>query len=728
MRQNLPNPVEDGLVEGFEAFATAINIPLFNDICAFIEKTTAADTTVVIRELRENHLWYSQSMNEGIQELYGFRYLGELLERFEERASSDIRDIRAIALAMAYTKDLLTVDMFVGNQKNVFIRKVKALASGDIYLTGALYLLDKDTIGGQALLDALSQAKHQRTEELIFVMSLYDDFAQAFGTYKPQLLDLLGASRSMPVIGNMGILSWLIGRLHSIIKQHRTKDMALFRALVALPTSFVKSGDKHHGFLLANGYTPDEIIYANALALLYRPIRDTINAHSIVAEKIVMEMCRTFINSEATHSQGTYAYLAWLLVAYNSFEIKYKGYKGITDAIKQDIRLTNPQTFIWLYRINRTLDVFHFDILTEKWDVLARELDSEAYRALFDKHLTSHLDDKAEQINRRISKYDSLTGLSYLASFDIEFSYDRTEAFSLLVEKGFVKLIDSFTSRNGHETKNESAKTLPIIEYIAYYIKGIHSKEAFDFFKFLIDQYGIGGLNETLRFESYRSNAISFIDWFYHGPSTSYGDKSARFDVKRSFLSDDEHKELVGWLGACVYRYSPDKYVGFVTLMLLDPFIRSLYTTLELRHAYDMIRNLDDETVKQYSGSLRSMFLSEDEQQAEREAEAARKAERERLAVLERAKEMRAEFEKETDGSFHSMLKYLDYHKYTFRGRDEAMVIAHEHLNAFLKAKAFVMGADETGNFAEVCGQLIKAGVLSIAEFREHLSSVKEEG
>lgn len=725
MRQKLSSPVEDGLIEGFDAFTTAVSIPLFNDICAFIEKTTAADTTVVIRELRANHLWFSHSTNDNIQEQYGFRYLGELLERFEERAGSDIRDIRAIALAIAHTKDLLTDDMFVGNQKHVFIRKLKALAPGDIYLTGALYLLDKDTIGGHALLDALSRVQYRRTEELVFVMSLYADFAQAFGLYKTQLLDLLGVARSMSVIGNMGILSWLITRLHRIIKNHRSKDMALFRAMVTLPTSFVKAGDKPHDVLLANGYTQDEIIYANAQALLYRPIRDTINTNSIVAEKIVIALCKTFINSEVTHSQDTYAYLAWLLVAYSSFEVKYQGYNGIIDAIKQDIHLSNPQTFIWLYRINRTLDVFHFEILSEKWDVLARDLDSAAYQRLFDRHLVGHRDEEAEQISERISKYDSLTGSLYLASFDSEFSYDRKDAFSLLVEKGFVKLVDAFI---GHKTQRKNAKPSPIDEYIANYIKGIHSRKAFDFFRFLFEQYGFDKTNDTLHFETYRNNATSFIDWFYHGPSTSYGDNRARFDVKRSFLSDDEHKELFGWLDACVYRYSPEKYVSFVVHMLLDPFIRSLYSAAELRHAYDMVRDLDDKTVKSHSGELKRVFLSEDELQAEREAEAARKAERERLAILERVKEMRAEFEKETDGSFQSMLKYLDNHKYTFRGRDEAVVIAHEHLAEFLKTKAFVMDINETGDFLEVCGQLIKAGVLPVAEFRQHLSSVKEVG
>jgi len=165
-------------------------------------------------------------------------------------------------------------------------------------------------------------ADYSRTDELIFVMSLFDDFEQAFNLLKPQLLNLLGALRSISVFGNMSIYSWLIKKLNPFLKNHRSKDIALFRALIALPVSFVKIGSKPHDTMLENGYSAEEIIYANALTLLCKPLNDTVPRHSIVDEKIVIELCKTFINSGNTHSDDTYTYLNWLLDTYESFAIK----------------------------------------------------------------------------------------------------------------------------------------------------------------------------------------------------------------------------------------------------------------------------------------------------------------------------------------------------------------------------------------------------------------------
>ena len=50
-------------------------------------------------------------------------------------------DLRAIALALGFTNELLTREMFVGSQKRDFVEKIKKQAASDIYLTGALYLL-----------------------------------------------------------------------------------------------------------------------------------------------------------------------------------------------------------------------------------------------------------------------------------------------------------------------------------------------------------------------------------------------------------------------------------------------------------------------------------------------------------------------------------------------------------------------------------------------------------
>jgi len=149
-------------MNNFTAFNGQVNIVLFNDIVEFVAGTAANAHDLVLHHLKTTHLWYAQTSNENIQRHYGFRYFGELLERYEERFGSNIADIRAIALAMAYTKDLLTDEMFVGRQKSDFLRKIKKLSRTDVFLKGALYRLRKDETDVSGLLNDLAQTTYSK--------------------------------------------------------------------------------------------------------------------------------------------------------------------------------------------------------------------------------------------------------------------------------------------------------------------------------------------------------------------------------------------------------------------------------------------------------------------------------------------------------------------------------------------------------------------------------------
>lgn len=94
-----------------------------------------------------------------MQEEYSFLYLGELLERYEERFGMTPQDRRAIALALGYTTSIATDGMFVGSQRADFIQSVRRNAPGDIYLTGALYLLHEGQSDGPAYENQLKEWK-----------------------------------------------------------------------------------------------------------------------------------------------------------------------------------------------------------------------------------------------------------------------------------------------------------------------------------------------------------------------------------------------------------------------------------------------------------------------------------------------------------------------------------------------------------------------------------------
>ena len=91
------------------------------------------------------------------------------LERYEERFGMTVPDLRAIALALAYTRSLTTPEMFVGPQRDNFLRNVRKAAAGDVYLSGALYLLDDSRDGATDRELKLTDADFDSTEDLLFV-------------------------------------------------------------------------------------------------------------------------------------------------------------------------------------------------------------------------------------------------------------------------------------------------------------------------------------------------------------------------------------------------------------------------------------------------------------------------------------------------------------------------------------------------------------------------------
>ena len=149
----------------WSALESEINISLLNDIIAFVQDTAKAEH--VQRSLLRDRciLMSEEAQGSKFQEKYRFLYLGELLERYEERFGMSIQDRRAIALALGYTKDMLTAEMFVGNQRNAFLQELLRHVDGDIYLMSALYLLNEGQSGETAWLERLYAYAYDKTEE-----------------------------------------------------------------------------------------------------------------------------------------------------------------------------------------------------------------------------------------------------------------------------------------------------------------------------------------------------------------------------------------------------------------------------------------------------------------------------------------------------------------------------------------------------------------------------------
>ena len=706
-----------------ETFDQLINIELFNDITHFIllvSDTAQADKINTMRELSDRIIWFCNTNETDFQEKYQFRYLGELLERYEERFGNNIRDLRAIALALAFTQPLLSANMFVGVQQKSFIKTIRNCAENDIYLNGALFLIDMAQKNKSLWLSEREVQSFDKTEELLFFLSLYPQVEIGYTQMKANLIQMLGTDRTIPLIHNIGIYSWFIQRYRNIVKKDRKKDAALFKALLTLPSAFVKEDSPQYKTLTTHGYTPKEIIYANYAILHGQIISGSLEFQSMITEKIAVAFCKMILADPATQAEDTYELLEYTLHKYNEFPIKCNGFKGIWDAVEESGSCQCPQTFMRLTKIVEWSEVLRFDMFDSKWDILAKELSIEKYQYFFDTQLLYDAEKsplEQSDVLARIHVYKRLTGESYLNTFN-EGGY-RHENFSLLVqnkeailEELFPLCLDEIYGSN-------------MVEYIWQFIRGIKNREAFEFFRWLFLNYEQNDIAKIFE-GSYTSR---FCDDLYEGRKNHHWNHNRKdISVQRDFLTPEENRLILDWLDNWIYSCSTSDYVDFVVCVLMDDFASSLVPFDESRKLYDLIvADASSELGDHEKRDLRNKFLTEAELKAEAEAKALRKQEQERIEKEKERQSVCEKFEELFDGTYQSVIKFLDKYSYSW---NDSQKIAHQLVNDSFEqichAAGFSLTGEELSCFFKMCSRLTSTNTLHLALVKPYIQTIEE--
>ena len=691
-----------------EIYEGEVNLALLNDIIAFVLETAGADHGQR-RLLRERCLFYDSTANGGdLQDKYGFLYLGELLERYEARFGMALRDLRAIALALGYTRDLLTDEMFVGSQREDFLRKARQRSQDDVYLTAAFYLLadEKDAVRWE---QTLINKQYTKTEELLFAMSVLPDFAQAERALRPRMSVLLGAGRTMPAIGNMRLFDWLITRATPHIKTLRGKDTALLRALCVLPASYVKPGGRPYGVLEGNGYTALEIACMNTRAAL--TLDGGLGAESLVTEKIVVGLFRTVLSQSSPLPEEVYTALEDLFRKYRRFHIKCYGCESLADALKEDVRIQEPVTFAWFSEL---AEIDHpaldgFDILDPKWDSLASLLEPEKYKDLFEWSL--HGDTSAEDLKAQVARYDQLTGGSYL-SVCVDEKYSAT--FRLMVDKGLLDPWECFCASLDGEGTIIRSDTLDNIDR---YLRGLQTVQAYRFYEKFFQEYGVAGLERFFGYDhrQFRESLIHNFGKYY---------REEKLCLKRDFLNEAAHLRMLDWLQEYYFLYEPDKYPALVVLILQDEFAAELLSREEQLALFNLIIAHKD-LVRSCEQELKRRYMTEAELQAEKGAQEAARLEEERRKQMAEAQGICDEL-KSAEGSFTAILQVLGNYRYYRDKQRTACRIAAEMLPGILESRGYQLNGDELAPFLRICAALADTGDLSLAGVRGYISNLRE--
>lgn len=681
----------------YEAYERLINIELFNEIISFIANTRSSkDTLDIFQKIEKKCIWINQTYSYAIQEKYKFQYFGELLERYDERIENNIKNIRAIALALGYARKLVENNMIMGTQLVDFLNKIEHLSENDVYLKGALYLCDNKKYYMYS--EELMNKKYTKTEEIIFALSIFyekiDDF---FKQNRTQIINLVGNARNISVMGNMGIYAWLIRNLYPLIYKDRKKDISLLKALIKVPTGFQKEDTTVYKELINNGYSKEEIIYLNYLVLYYNTVPNSVRLEkSIVEEKIATNLCIILINSESSYEKNVYDLIKNVLYKYNEFEIKCYGYVRIKDAIKDKINVINPITFSELY-YELGNNLYSFDILDEKWDVVATKTDSKEYQEIFDYFLLYSNCNK-DKINKCINKYNKLTNKQYIESF-LEYNYNRKSIFEFLVNKNVILLRDVFEYILKANKQNQN-------NHLKDYIEGINNKKSFEFLKYLLrlNKYSIAEISEFgFHFEK-------LIMGYLYSSHPIYS-----LDIERKFLDIKGSRILFNCLENFVFYNQPKKYFRFLEAALKSNIMCRLFKKEELRQLYLSLSKIMPEVYEHEW--LQEKYLTSEEINTIREQKRKEQELRESQEVFEAENFIKEKFNDIVDkNSFENLYRFCDKYEYSSDIKLKFSInltkkYILENINMFKKEKQEIM------YFMQILKFFMKKEELTPAEF-----------
>ena len=678
------------IIPAYSAYQKVIDLTLYHAFAELIVQMAQDDEVrILYRQQEVRQIWQRDQNVSGYFETYSLRYPGEVLERFEEKLGTDMRILRALALALGYTRQCQADTMFVGNQRNDFIQKLRRTAGTDVYLQGALYLLETDAPQRRARLDALAAREYARTEEALFVLSLFDDPEAGYQAMRPQLTRLFGPDRTLSLEWDFGVLEWFIRFYAEEAKRYRGKTDLVVRTLLKLPYMNMKPDSREFSILLTAGYSMEEITLANSLAVWADRIPGRLLSKGITAEKIAAACVRMLLNCPDGQPEEIYAYIGWLFLVYQKFEVKYEGYQDLWAAIQMGLAPTAPRTILWMNKTVKRQFSYRFDVFNPRYDILASGLSKGEYAELFTEQMLRSR--AAIPLRRWLTRYQALTGVEYIEYFNKR-HWLTLRSFVLLVERKEINLWQFFEQHKG-----DGARAHPL-ELLEEYALKISSWRCFRFAQKLFSQYTFSQLQEI------------FGDNFYFHQKfvkkeSYYNKKVQSFSMVRPFLTAEQHRQLYDWLDASLFQTEPEYYESFVLCALKAPVIQRIYDKPLLASVLRQL--LTHDACGGYEvNQLKERFYSKEEMEADRKATAEQEEQEKERQWQQQVMKCQEKLASCYNGSAESLIQFM--HGYHFGEiRKAALGMVYEKLLEWPAGCAQTLEAAEMWKFFELCGSLV---------------------
>lgn len=662
-----------------------------------------------------------------MEEAYGFRYPGEVLERLDEKADVTERQLRALGLALQETTSLQNEGMFIGKQKPSFWKRMKrTMKPSDLYWLGIQYLTGDG--GQQELYGRLLDFPVQSIEEMVFILSLLPDDQAVWEKVKGKLNLLLGKERKFSVYTHVEIYAWLTMRYHIKISGYHKKDIETLKYLFRLPFTYAKDGSLARKKLVGAGYTVEEIMFLS-MSLLYQVhAYGVLKKKGLTAERMAVETCMLFLSGNGELPGQAETLCVQILNDYRYFEVRLEDTRGIFDRLYQSLKVESVNAYRLLLANDRQEEQhdgwFLIDLTDTKW----QELYSLIERDSFDKWVFKTLCKKPytkEEIKRYVSVYENLTGKAFYQHFWNTKRYDLYTVFSKMSELELVHplaLLEEYLKEHQSNREQADKKWKVMADYLNSYMKGLQTPKALAMLFRLEKAFGTS---------SDGLFSIEELLWDSLGIEKRYG-KITFFglDLIRPFLNIEEHQQLFYILEQHIFKRYPDRYIPFLTKVLS---IEDNLLWFPKEDARDVFLKLEEVSEQQRElDGLRKLYLTEEElERANRE----RKEKEERnllMGQIKKKREIRKKFTRyiaktrKTEKQFAKLRDYVQKYYTDKDVRKQRKYITKRYLcSLFQKNPQMLLGQKETEDLCGLAMFLFTETELSFSEMREMLEHIE---
>lgn len=691
---------ENTRISRIKAIDDLINCKLLYQVFDFAKSITTDSAGSKVQKAFWNGVWCNCGYyEETIQAEYGFRYFGEMLERFGERIGNDIKTIRTLAIGFSLVDSNLPNNAYVSGQRDKFISLLEK-NSNDYIIDYALQIINNGAINTDVEFDS--------TEKLVLALSMSMDFSHAFEKLKPQIIKFFGSEKTISVEDNSGIFDWLTDKIYSNSISLKKKDCEMFKAFLILGNKVLKSDSREISVLKKYSYSDLDISYLTYSFVGGKSYRCRIKPNALAGEKVAVDFVLKHLNSERTHTESTYQMLRNAFRTYSRFDIKCNGFTGIIEAIEADVEIVNPYTFSKFsdklgYGYYRQVDFFD-----DKWDSLAEYMTDEAYEELV-VDIIYHDNPSKSKMQKYMSRYHKNTGKKLVDIFKTDFCHDKAAVMNKMAELGIVDLWKWFE-------KALAADCDVKMRYLEKAVFGYKNRVGFEFWLKFFDKYKMRDFDKI--FSDDKKNFISFVD---DNRFHSLSGRRFNFKISKLDLTEEQMKTYLKWAEEYFFEFRTEDYLDFVQSILIDNDAKALIGFDDRKEMYDILIKYRPELSEE--NEVRNEYLTQKELDAIRMREQREKEKEDYLKNFKEKSYFEECFRKVYNGTYESVSKFIgDFDLYSYGKYKKAKI---KPLFLAMLRKREPTAKKEFESFIEICNWLAEKDLLSYEEMKKLLNGME---